>query len=134
MSLAYGQSNISVTCYTSIDRIACKSLPLLLVRLEVSGGVAERSKAAVLKTVVGQLTVGSNPTPSASCWRDGRAAEGTSLLRKRRGNSTVGSNPTLSATSLEGGVRKRKNPEKLKMQTIANGVSPSAVANPRHPE
>jgi hypothetical protein len=29
------------------------------------GGVAEWSKAAVLKTVVPQGTVGSNPTPSA---------------------------------------------------------------------
>ncbi len=30
------------------------------------GGVAERLMAAVLKTVVAQATVGSNPTPSAS--------------------------------------------------------------------
>jgi hypothetical protein len=30
-----------------------------------AGGMAERSKAAVLKTVVPQGTVGSNPTPSA---------------------------------------------------------------------
>ena len=28
-------------------------------------GMAERSKAAVLKTVVAQVTVGSNPTPTA---------------------------------------------------------------------
>jgi hypothetical protein len=30
------------------------------------GGVAERTNAAVLKTAVGQPTVGSNPTPSAT--------------------------------------------------------------------
>ena len=30
----------------------------------VVGWMAERSKAAVLKTVVGQLTGGSNPSPS----------------------------------------------------------------------
>ncbi len=29
------------------------------------GGVAERFNAAVLKTAVGQLTGGSNPSPSA---------------------------------------------------------------------
>ena len=33
------------------------------------GGVAERFKAPVLKTDVGQLTVGSNPTPSA-IWKN----------------------------------------------------------------
>jgi hypothetical protein len=31
----------------------------------INGGVAERLKALVLKTSVGQLTVGSNPSPSA---------------------------------------------------------------------
>ena len=35
--------------------------------------------------------------PIAALWRDGRAAEGTSLLRTRRGNPTEGSNPSLSA-------------------------------------
>ena len=29
------------------------------------GGVPERTNGVVLKTTVGQLTVGSNPTPSA---------------------------------------------------------------------
>ena len=52
------------------------------------GGMAEWSKAAVLKTVEGNTSVGSNPTPSANkiapqfyekkilenfFWRDGRA-------------------------------------------------------------
>ena len=31
-----------------------------------SGGVSERLKEAVLKTVEAQVSVGSNPTPSAS--------------------------------------------------------------------
>ena len=31
----------------------------------MNGGVAERLKALVLKTSVGQPTVGSNPSPSA---------------------------------------------------------------------
>jgi hypothetical protein len=35
----------------------------------VNGGVAERLKASVLKTDVGQPTVGSNPTPSANSFR-----------------------------------------------------------------
>gem|GEM_PF-4732655 len=34
-------------------------------KIDDDGGVAERSKAAVLKTVVPQGTVGSNPTSSA---------------------------------------------------------------------
>ena len=34
------------------------------------GGMAERLNAAVLKTVVPQGTVGSNPTSSAILWRD----------------------------------------------------------------
>ena len=38
------------------------------------GGMAEWLKAAVLKTAVSQDTVGSNPTPSARTWRDGRVA------------------------------------------------------------
>ena len=52
---------------------------------------------------------GSNPSPSALevcfvlhcfCWRDGRVAEGTSLLRMRTGNCTEGSNPSFSASIL----------------------------------
>ena len=31
-----------------------------------NGGMAEWTKAAVLKTVVAQVTVGSNPTPTAT--------------------------------------------------------------------
>ena len=41
-----------------------------------NGGVAERSKAAVLKTVDGQLSVGSNPTSSVlgrAHWNVGKA-------------------------------------------------------------
>ena len=34
--------------------------------LPVSGGMAEWFKAAVLKTVEGNTSVGSNPTPSAN--------------------------------------------------------------------
>jgi hypothetical protein len=46
------------------------------------GGMAEWFKAAVLKTAEPQGSVGSNPTPSASClwWRGGRVAEGSRLL------------------------------------------------------
>jgi hypothetical protein len=40
---------------TTADAIPCRR----------RGGVAERTNAAVLKTAVGQPTVGSNPTPSA---------------------------------------------------------------------
>lgn|GEM_PF-2083984 len=35
------------------------------------GGVVERFKATVLKTVVVKATVGSNPTPSATILRSG---------------------------------------------------------------
>ena len=38
----------------------------ILNKKELLGGVAERLKAAVLKTVVLKGTVGSNPTSSAS--------------------------------------------------------------------
>ena len=38
---------------------------VLVTNAKTLGGVAEWSKAAVLKTAVGQPTVGSNPTPSA---------------------------------------------------------------------
>ena len=69
------------------------------------GEMAEWFKAAVLKTVVGKLTGGSNPSLSVVreqvlladvFWRDGRVAECTSLLRTRLGNWTEGSNPSLS--------------------------------------
>ena len=60
------------------------------------GEVAERFKAAVLKTVDVRASVGSNPTFSVFSWRDGREAEGASLLRKYTGNGIGGSNPPLS--------------------------------------
>ncbi len=47
------------------------------------GGMAEWSNAAVLKTVVAQVTVGSNPTPTAmqnTLWRGARAVESGCLL------------------------------------------------------
>ena len=60
------------------------------------GGLAERPKAAVLKTVVGRPTGGSNPSPSAitdeSLHRDGspgRADRGF-LMRRRRPFGAVG--------------------------------------------
>ena len=41
-----------------------------------SGGMAEWSKAAVLKTVEVHASVGSNPTPSATLfWKNGEMAE-----------------------------------------------------------
>ena len=58
--------------------------------------MAERFKAAVLKTVDVRASVGSNPTFSVFSWRDGREAEGASLLRKYTGNGIGGSNPPLS--------------------------------------
>ena len=58
--------------------------------------MAERFKAAVLKTVDVRASVGSNPTFSVLSWRDGREAEGASLLRKYTGNGIGGSNPPLS--------------------------------------
>src|SRR5439155_2118617 len=39
---------------------------------QLRGGVAERSKAAVLKTARAQVLVGSNPTPSSSMCPAGR--------------------------------------------------------------
>ena len=48
-----------------------------------SGGMAEWSNAAVLKTVVAKVTVGSNPTPTAiqyTLWRGARAVESGCLL------------------------------------------------------
>ena len=64
------------------------------------GEVAERFKAAVLKTVDVRASVGSNPTFSDFLWRDGREAEGASLLRKYTGNGIGGSNPPLSVIFL----------------------------------
>ena len=37
-----------------------------MIPVFIPGGVTERPKVTVLKTVVAQATVGSNPTPSAS--------------------------------------------------------------------
>ena len=87
------------------------------------GWMAERSKAAVLKTVEVQASGGSNPSPSVlvciaavgfsrldidsavshnhnvdrKTRSDGRAVEGASLLRKYTGNGIRGSNPRHSA-------------------------------------
>ena len=49
-----------------------------------------------MKTVDVRASVGSNPTFSVLSWRDGREAEGASLLRKYTGNGIGGSNPPLS--------------------------------------
>ena len=65
--------------------------------------MAERSKAAVLKTVVAQVTVGSNPTPTAiirKIWRGAGVAELDCLLSSYGFTAIVGSNPTSSASSL----------------------------------
>jgi len=43
---------------------SCRKIPPLCHGI-IQGGVVERFMAAVLKTAVGQPTVGSNPTPSA---------------------------------------------------------------------
>ena len=78
--------------------------------------MAERSKAAVLKTAVVRATVGSNPTSSADCktvtktlqtvmtleflffGEMAELAEGARLLSECRVySSTEGSNPSLSA-------------------------------------
>jgi hypothetical protein len=65
----------------------------------IRGGLAERSKAAVLKTVDLNGSAGSNPVSSAiiEIRRRGRAVEGSTLLRCRTGNRTVSSNLTVSA-------------------------------------
>ena len=44
------------------------------------GGMAEWTKAAVLKTVVAKATVGSNPTPTATLWRGAGVVELDCLL------------------------------------------------------
>jgi hypothetical protein len=41
----------------------------------VAGGMAEWSMAVVLKTTKVQAFGGSNPSPSASKWRDSRLAD-----------------------------------------------------------
>ena len=51
-------------------------------RLHPKGGVAEWSIASVLKTEVGQLTVGSNPTPSALLTRAARPLVERSQFRR----------------------------------------------------
>ena len=50
------------------------------------GGVAEWSKAAVLKTVVPQGTVGSNPTSSARFYLDWYP--GVNLITQQQGQAT----------------------------------------------
>ena len=47
------------------------------------GGMAERTNATVLKTVVAQVTVGSNPTPSASETRGARRAQPSARVRRQ---------------------------------------------------
>ncbi len=42
--------------------------------------MAEWTKAAVLKTVVAKVTVGSNPTPTATIWRGAGVVELDCLL------------------------------------------------------
>ena len=70
--------------------------------------MAERSNAAVLKTVVPQGTGGSNPSFSAKFgisvagypflfWRDGRVVECGGLENRCPLRWTGGSNPSLSA-------------------------------------
>ena len=59
--------------------------------------MAEWSKAADLKSVVQQCTVGSNPISSANNWRDDREADGARLLSECAVKGTEGSNPSLSA-------------------------------------
>ena len=67
------------------------------------GGMAERTKAAVLRTAVGQPTGGSNPSPSA--WLPSgevpELADRGRLLSACRGfkSSTEGSNPSLPASA-----------------------------------
>ena len=62
----------------------------------------EWSNGTVLKTVVGQLTQGSNPCLSAIIvmmrfWKGGRVVECAPLLRVCTVYGTEGSNPSLSA-------------------------------------
>ena len=71
-----------------------------------SGGVAERFKAAVLKTAEGSRPpkVRILPPPPGQkerrgFWKGGREAEGAGLLNQYTGNRIEGSNPSLSASS-----------------------------------
>ncbi len=65
------------------------------------GGMAERTKAPVLKTGIGQPIVGSNPTSSAGAshrfWGGARVDDWGRLLSGCRVKPTRGSNPRLSA-------------------------------------
>ena len=65
------------------------------------GGMAERTKAPVLKTGIGQPIVGSNPTSSAGAshrfWGGARVDDWGRLLSGCRVRPTRGSNPRLSA-------------------------------------
>ena len=68
------------------------------------GGVAEWLKAAVLKTVECQSSVGSNPTSSARFKRrNGRVAEGARLLSEYRGKTLsrvrISLSPPISSVS-----------------------------------
>ena len=63
-----------------------------MVELAPLGGMTERLKVTVLKTVVVKATVGSNPTPSADhpsinnrTWGGARVADWARLLSECRG-------------------------------------------------
>jgi hypothetical protein len=70
---------------------AVKSRYLFYGKIAPLGGMAERLKATVLKTVVAKATVGSNPTPSAhhsKCTRGGaREADWARLLSEYWGQN-----------------------------------------------
>ena len=67
----------------------------------LSGGVAEWSKAAVLKTVERKFRgFESYLLRQMKLRRNGRVAEGAPLLRAYRRNLIEGSNPSLSANIL----------------------------------
>ena len=53
---------------TSLSK-ACLSSTEIYVKIRRNGGMAERTKAPVLKTGMGKPIVGSNPTPSDFCLR-----------------------------------------------------------------
>ena len=99
------------------------------------GEVAERLKAAVLKTARVKALVGSNPTLSATPlrpanpvssaairwgrgylpppWRGGRVAEGAPLLRVYGFTLIEGSNPSLSANTQRRTRRRRGGSKNL---------------------
>ena len=68
------------------------------------GGVAERTNAAVLKTVEARASVGSNPTPSAKEWmmRRGLAALAATLTLTACGLGLP--NPTIGPSPPPGGI------------------------------